>query len=133
MKKGIALLLAAAILLCCTGCKAEIKNISCDDVIAAYESAGYEIFHKDTGAEDYEWECYIQATHPDSGSYIMFYIFDSPDAAESYADTRQWNVVLWLYSLASGHPTWLTTETYGNIEIEYDDGELYKPFQTLLK
>lgn len=133
MKKVIALLLTAVLLLGCTGCKRETKAISCDDVIAAYEDAGYTIFHKETAAEDYTYSCYVQATHPETGEYIMFHFFNSPEAAESYADTRQWNLVLWLYSAASGQPTWLATETYNNIEIEYDNGDLYKPFQTLLK
>lgn len=133
MKKWILLLLTAAILLGCTGCSNEKPEITCRQVIAAYEQAGYEIFHKDTTTEDYEWDCYIKATHPDSGDYIMFHFFGSPEAAESYADTRQWNWATWLYTLACFQPTWLTTETYNNIEIEYSDGDLYKPFQTLLK
>jgi hypothetical protein len=54
------------------------------------------------------------------------------EQAESYAKERKWNVALWLYSAAMHQPTWRTTATYGNIEIEYDRNELYKPFAALV-
>ena len=116
-----------------SGCRAEEKDISCADVVAAYEKAGYQVFHKDTATEDYDWECYVKAQPKDSDDYIFFYFFDSEDAAEEYANTRQWNAVLWLYSLVSFQPTWLTTKTYGNIEYEYDNSDLVKPFNDLIK
>ncbi len=134
MKKSACFLIAMLILLSSlSGCRAEKKDIAREDVAAAYEKAGYEVFHKDTTTEDYDWECYVKAQLKGSDEYIFFYFFDSEDAAEAYADTQQWNVVLWLYSLVSAQPTWLTTKTYGNIEYEYDNSELIKPFNELIK
>lgn len=132
MNKVLALLLGTVILLSCSGCQSEKKEISCREVVAAYETAGYEIFHKESD-EELDCVCYVRATAPKSGEYIFFHFFDSAEAAESYADERKWNLILWLYSLACREPTWLTTQTYNNIEIEYDNGDLYKPFQTLLE
>ncbi len=120
------------IISCLSSCQTEEKDISCKDVAAAYEKAGYEVFHKDTSTEDYDWECYVKAQSKGSDDYIFFHFFSSEDGAKAYAETRQWNVILWLYSLVSSQPTWLTTETYGNIEYEYDNNALIKPFKELI-
>ena len=133
MNKVLALLLGMVILLNIAGCSDEEREITCDQVIAAYEEAGYEIFHKEAADGEQDYVCYVRATDPQSGEYIFFHFFYSTEAAESYADEQEWNPVLWLYSLVSAEPTWLTTKTYNTIEIEYDNGDLYKPFQTLLE
>ena len=132
--KRICIVLALIMFLSClTGCQAnEVTQLTCDQIIAAYEKAGYEIFHKDTAAEEYAWACYVKAEDKESGEYIFFHFFDSEDAAKAYADTQQWNVVLWLYSLISSQPTWITVKTYGNIEYEYSNSALIGPFQELL-
>ena len=31
------------------------KEITCEDIIQVYEEAGYEIFHKETTEQDYDW------------------------------------------------------------------------------
>ena len=31
-----------------------------------------------------------------------------------------------------GEPSWLNTKSYNNIEIEYDQNELYVPFESLI-
>ena len=104
--------------------------ISCADVVSVYEMAGYSVFHKDCQGEAYN--CYIQAEDSDSGEYILFHFFDTAQQAESYADDSKWNVVLWLYSLACGEPTWITVKTCGNVEVEYGSGALYQPFGMLI-
>ena len=132
-KRICAVLALFVSLFCLTGCQAnEVTQLTCDQIIAAYEKAGYEIFHKDTAAEEYAWACYVKAEDKESGEYIFFHFFDSEDAAKAYADTQQWNVVLWLYSLISSQPTWITVKTYGNIEYEYGNSALIGPFQELL-
>ena len=40
---------------------------------------------------------------------------------------------MWLFSAIYGDPTWLETECYRNIEIEYDDDDLYVPFEELIR
>ena len=53
--------------------------------------------------------------------------------SENYAKERQWNGVLWFLTLIMGKSTWLTTTTYGNIEIEYDNRKLYELFAQLIR
>lgn len=108
------------------------KEITCDDIIEVYKEAGYEIFHKETTDQDYDWNCYVKCTAPDSDDYIFFYIFDTNEEAVNYADGRDWNILLYFFSELFGDPSWLKTKSYNNIAIEYDQKELYKPFESLL-
>lgn len=108
------------------------KEITCDDIIEVYKEAGYEIFHKETTDQDYDWNCYVKCTAPDSDDYIFFYIFDTNEEAVNYADEREWNILLYFFSELFGDSSWLKTKSYNNIAIEYDQKELYKPFESLL-
>ena len=126
-----AVLVLCLLVVCFSGCaQEENKQISCDDVIAAYQNAGYAIFHIDTAAEAEEWLCCVSA---EDEEYIYFYFFEDNETAQDYADERQWNVVLWLYSLAMFEPTWVSTKVYGNIVYQYSDSDLLKPFNDLTK
>ena len=118
---------------CLSGCRAEVKEISCDDIIEAYEKAGYEVFHHDSTDEEDQWNCYITARVKDGEDYIFFHFFDSEGEAEAYANAQEWNLILWFYSLVSSQPTWINTKTYGNIEYEYGENALVEPFQELIK
>ena len=109
------------------------KEITCEDIIKVYEEAGYEIFHKETTDENYNWNCYLKCTAPDSDDYIFFYIFDTNEEAVNYADEREWNILLYFFSELFGDSSWLKTKSYNNIAIEYDQNELYVPFESLIK
>ena len=132
MKRIFAILLCITLLLCGTGCNAQVRDITCADVIAAYEKAGYGVFHKEESYED-NGVCYVRVDDPKSDDYIYFEFFEDAESAQAYAKQRQWNVVLWLFSLIYSDPTWLVTKTYGNIEYEYDNDDLVKPFEQLIK
>lgn len=108
------------------------KEITCEDIIKVYEEAGYEIFHKETTDQDYDWECYVKCTAPNSDDYIFFYIFDTNEEAVNYVDEREWNILLYFFSELFGDSSWLNTKSYNNIAIEYDQNELYVPFESLI-
>lgn len=134
MKRVLCLsLLVAMAMSLFAGCAAkQSKEVTCQDVIGAYEEAGYEVWHRDYPEKEYGYACCIEIEDED-GDHISFYFFETVNEADAYAKERQWNWALWLYSAAMFQPTWLTTETYGNIEIEYDQKDLYKPFKALIK
>ena len=135
MKKFIAVCLTFLLFLF-SACNSVVKterNISCEDVINVYQNAGFEVFHKPTTAEKLEWECYVKVTDPVTQDYIFFYFFETHEQAVSYSDHRQYNLLIWLFSIIFGDSRWLTTEVYNNIEIEYDNYDLYKPFKDLVK
>lgn len=109
-----------------------IKKISCDEIADAYEAAGYEVFHNhQAGFESYD--CYVRATDTQSGDYIYILNFDSAQAAKEYAESRKFNVLLWLFTVIYGDPSWLHTTTYDHYEIEYDNASLYDPFAKLIE
>ena len=136
MKKFILLIIAIFLVITLSSCDNDNivseKEITCEDIIKVYEKAGYEIFHKETTDQDYDWNCYVKCTAPDSDDYIFFYIFDTNEEASNYADGRDWNILLYFFSELFGDSSWLKTKSYNNIAIEYDQKELYKPFESLL-
>lgn len=134
-KIGVMLLLLISILglsSCDNDNMVSEKEITCKDIIKVYEEAGYEIFHKETINQDYEWTCYVKCTAAESDDYIFFYIFDTNEEASNYADERDWNILLYLFSGLFGDSSWLKTKSYNNIAIEYDQNELYEPFESLI-
>lgn len=133
MKKLAAIILLAAMALSLfAGCQKEERPVSCDEVIAAYEAAGYNVSHRDYPEKEYGYVCMVRIEEED-GDSIEFHFHETNDDAQAEAKERQWNGVLWLFSAIYGDPTWLETECYRNIEIEYDDDDLYEPFRELIK
>ena len=102
--------------------------ISCTDVIAAYEEAGYTVWHNEYTEGDFL--CHVNADSPD-GDTIYFTFFASADEAQLYEKDVQWNFLLWTYSLVNGDPIWVHTETYDTIVIQYENADTYAPFRDL--
>ena len=133
MKKIIAaVLLLSMALTMFAGCQKEKKEITCAQVIAAYEEAGYEVYHREYPEKEYGYVCMVRIEEGD-GDSIEFHFHETSEDAQAEAEERQWNSLLWIFSAIYGEPTWLKTETYRNIEIEYDDDDLYTPFKELTK
>ena len=136
MKKYISILMLFLSVISLASCDSQNitsdKEITCEDIIKVYEEAGYDIFHKETTEQDYDWECYVKCIAPDSDDYIFFYIFDTNEEAVNYADEREWNILLYFFSELFGDSSWLKTKSYNNIAIEYDQKELYVPFESLI-
>lgn len=138
MKKAVASLLLCAFMLSLFACgrSEEIKNVSCDDIIKAYEKAGYYVSH---GAHKDESEgsqlCYIKAniSEEDDSDYIYFITCFTEEQAKQAAETDKYNIAVWLYASAVGESRWLKSGTYGKIEYSYYNSELFKPFKDLIK
>ena len=134
MKRILCLfLLTALVLSLCAGCNANPgRRVSCDEVIRAYEEAGYEVSHRDYPEREYGYLCEVTIEEED-GDSIRFHFYETDEEAEAEAEERQWNWALWMFSVIYSDPTWLETETHYNIEIEYDDDALIEPFRKLVK
>ena len=133
---SIILLLAFALSLTACGNTTEPKKITCEDIINAYEDAGYYVTH---GAHKDESEdsqlCYIRVDlteEPDS-DYIYFTTYFTEEQAEEARKTDEYNLIIWFYASISGESRWLKTGTYGNIEYSYYNFELIKPFNKLVE
>ncbi len=136
MKKAISLLLLIFIIAGLPACqRGSAPAPTCDAVIAAYEQVGYHIYHivNENQGEIYDESCYVKVWLDDEYDYVYFYFFENADAAEAYAEIRQYNVLIFLFSVIYGDPSWLHTKTYGNIEYEYENPKLMEPFNALIK
>ncbi len=132
MRKGIVCLLLISMHLSLCACSGDVKTITCDEVVAAYEAAGYAPVHKHP-SEGYDYDCYIRVEDMEKDEEIMLYFFSSAEAAESRAEERQFNVLLWLFTVIYGKPQWLHTTSYNNIEVEYVGSAIYEPFEKLTR
>ncbi len=103
---------------------------TCKELIDAYEDAGFHVFHcEEVNAPK---TCYVKVWADDEYDYAFFYFFDSAEDAEAWDDEREYNVLIYLFSVIYGDPHWLFTETYGNIEYEYCNDDLMQPFYRLI-
>lgn len=137
MKKIISIILLLSFALSFTACgKSEQKEISCEDIIKAYEDAGYYVTHGEhkTQAESSQL-CYIKANmseDPDS-DYIYFITCFNEEQAEEAHETDKYNLAIWLYATVSGESRWLKSGTYREVEYSYYNSEMIKPFKELIK
>ena len=130
-RKMIATVLLSVLLL--IGCSAPKVDITRQQIIAAYQDAGYSVFSRDyeEALEGFEVG-YIQANHPD-GDYIYFSIFETPEQAETYKQEYYHPGALGLFlSMFSGElcvPKW---RVYGCYVIQYENPDFYEPFEKLV-
>ena len=138
MKKILSIILLISFIVPLTACgnSTEVKEISCDDIIKAYEDAGYYVTH---GEHQDESEgsrlCYIKAnlTEDTDSDYIYFTICFTEEQAEEAHKIDKYNIIVWFYAAISGESRWLKTGTYGKIEYSYYNSKLIKPFKELTK
>ena len=137
MKRLFALLLALCVVLFagCNSHKTSKVEITCADVIAAYEAQGFNTFHIEERPEmNMEYNCYIKVTHDDLDGEMYLHFFNSHEEAVAYIDEAPYATIgIGLFSLIWGQPTWVEFETYNQISIEYSNAKLYKPFKQLIK
>ena len=138
MKKILSIILLLSFSLSLTACgnSAEPKEISCEDIIQAYEDAGYYVAHGEHREEtDSSHLCYIRAsvTEEPYGDYIYFITCFTEKQAKEKRETDKYNLIIWFYASISGEARWLKTGTYGKIEYSYYNPKLIKPFNKLVK
>ena len=130
-KKLIAVLLLLSMLL--PGCSSAYKNVGMDEIVAAYEAAGYTVWVKKYDEkQDHGEIAYIQANHPD-GDYIYFSFFEDEAAARANKQEFYHPVIMTLFlSIYAGElciPRW---KVYGSMVIQYENPEYYKVFRELV-
>ncbi len=128
MRKVLAIILCMLLL---SGCTPEVRDLTCEEIIAAYKEAGYEVSHHHP-AELGDIICYIAVENED-GDDIYFDRYATATEAQAVAESRQFHVLIWLFTVIYGDPTWVHTTSYGCYEIEYTDRELYDVFEELIR
>ena len=131
-RKWIAVFLL--IILLFNGCAATDKDVTREEIIAAYEEAGYEVWSRDYEEPgEYGIIGYVRADHP-SGDYIYFSVFATPEQAEDYKRELYHPTAMGLFlSIFAGEvyvPKW---EVYGCFVVQYENPVFFAVFQNLLK
>lgn len=138
MKKIISILLLLTLCFSFTACgKTEAKEISCDEIITAYENAGYTVEyhnHRDTDAES-DVVCNIRIEDPKNPERNYLYIdrYSDESKSKAAAEDAKYNLVVWFVFAISGESRWLKSEYYGNIHYHSFNDEITKPLEGLMK
>lgn len=129
MKRTVILLLILMFLL--AGCASVQTDLSREQIVAAYEDAGYEVWSREYDEKlDHGEIAYAQANHPDGG-YIYFSFFETEEAAKSYKEEYYHPAAMGLFSVIYGQPSWPQWKVCGCVVVQYDDPDLLAPFQLL--
>lgn len=139
MKKIISILLLLSFALSLAACEgSQPKEITCEEIIAAYSDAGYKVkYHNHDDPIYYEDNeaCHIAIYDPEDPerNYIYITRYFTPEDAKAMARERRFNVILWLFFGIFGEWRWLKSDTYGDIYYETFDWKIIKPLKELMK
>ena len=133
IRRLLAICLIFILLLTSAGCAGKRTDITLEEIVAAYKAAGYSVWSQVYDEKlDHGEIAYVQANHPD-GDYIYFAIFETPEAAKVYKKEYYHPVMMGLFSVIFGDPSWQRWDVCGCIVAEYDEPDFLKPFENLQK
>ena len=112
----------------------EERHVTCDEIIAAYEDVAYvDIYHQDHDSNRFEFcSITVETTRNGKHEYLQFYIFDTFEEADKYAEERKYNIAVWIIAIMYGESRWLQVGSFGNVAYEYYDTELFAHFNMLI-
>ena len=101
MKKIISILLLLSFCFSFTACgKSEPKEISCEEIIVAYEDAGYTVKYHNHSEPNTESDviCHIQIYDPNNPESNYLYIdrYSDAEKAEKAAKEGEYNIAIWV-------------------------------------
>lgn len=136
MKRLIAVLLLFTIILSFTSCnKSEPKEISCEQIVQAYEDAGYVVVehsHDNTYESLNIWcSMRIKTSEKADNGFINCIYIDRYNTADDANAARTQNMATdIIYSI--GELRWRSTGTYGDIYYSTFNKELLDPLKKLM-
>ena len=136
MKKIISILLLLSLCFSFTACsKCEPKEISCEDIIKAYDDAGYFISYHSHSECSSEYYCYIiiYDNEDSTSDLVEITLYNTIDDAKYAAENKRYNMAIWIVSAMYGEFRWLHTGYYRNITYATFDGTMLKPLNELIK
>ena len=139
MKRVISVLLLLALAVsffACTPHRSE--EFSCEDIIAAYEAAGYTLghhLHEDPVYLEEGICCSLLFEDPDDPEKNYIYIERHTTTNGAYLATEEseYNLVLWFISLVHGEGRWLRSEQFGTLHCTTFEKKMLKPLQSIVE
>lgn len=139
MKKLIAILILLTLVFSFTSCDSpQPREISCEEIIAAYKEAGYSVLYhgheNDTVYNDLGIYCSFEIRDPDNEDNYMYVdrYFNEEDA-KAASKEQQFNPILWLFFGVFGEWRWLHTGCYGDIVYSTFEYRMLKPLKELMQ
>lgn len=138
MKKLIIILLLLSFALSLAACgNSEPIEIGCEDIIKAYEDAGYYVIHgENCGVEGSLYRCYICVKlneEDDPADHLYITTYWTEEEAKEAAKIDEYHIVKWIFALPFGETRWLKSGYYGTIEYSSYNSKLLKPLEELMK
>lgn len=139
MKRIISIILLFSLAMSFMACdNPEPKEITCEDIIAAYKEAGYSVLYhghdNDTVYNDLGIYCSFEIRDQNNeDNYMYVNRYYTVEEAKAASDERQFNLVLWIFFGIFGEWRWLHVGCYGDIEYETFEYKMLKPLKGLMK
>ena len=139
MKRVISILLLFSLtfsFFACTPHRSE--EITCEDIIAAYENAGYTMehhLHEDPVYLEEGICCSLMFQDPEDPdkNYIYIERHNTTNGAYQAAEESEYNLVLWFISLVHGEGRWLRSEQFGTLHSTTFERKMLKPLQSIVE
>lgn len=139
MKNVISILLLLSLCFSFTACiKSEPREISCEEIISAYEENGFVLCyhnHDDPLYYEFNESCHIEIEDPEDPdrNYIYITRYFTEEDARAMEKERRFNVIIWLFFGVFGEWRWMKNGAYGEVYYETFDSEILKPFKELTR
>ena len=132
---SIILLLSFALSLTACGNNAEPKEISCEDIIKAYEDAGYFISYHSHSEDSEEYYCYIiiYENEDSTSDLVEITLYNTAEGAKEAAENKRYNIAIWMVAAMYGEFRWLRTGCYGDMVYSTFNYKMLKPIKELIK
>ena len=142
MKRVISVLLLLSIglslLLSLSSCTAPktADDCSCEEIIVAYEAAGYTLghhFHEDPIYLEDGIVCSLMFEDPESNkNYIYINRYNSNEEAYNATREERYNVVIWLVAALYGETRWAKSEQLGKLHCKSYEKEMFEPLYEIV-
>ena len=138
MQKPISILLLLSLAVSFSACTRIQKEVSCEDMIAAYENAGYTLghhLHEDPVYLEDGICCSLMFQDPENPDNNYIYIERHTTANGAYQATKEseYNLVLWFVSLVHGEGRWLRSKQFGTLHCTTFERKMLKPLQSIVE
>ena len=136
---ALAVVTVVSLMLSLTSCND--REVTCDEVVAAYKEAGYYVSHYHYTETQVDGSiCYLDIDmYPEptgntivDDNFIYIHFFETEEAAKRYKEEYTYNIGVWLFALPFGECRWLKSRQYGKIACSYFNRDMVRPLRRLV-
>ena len=140
MKRVISIFLLLSFAFSFAACTApeSAKDVSCEDIIAAYAAAGYTLghhLHEDPVYLEDGICCSLLFKDPQDPdkNYIYIERYTTTNGAYLATGEGEYNPILWFVSALHGEGRWLRSEQFGTLHCTTFEKKMLMPLQSIVE